>query len=105
DPGGIPSRAVEGGNKPNLNRIVAAGEDNGNCRGRRLSRESCNSTSGGNDDAESTSNKVRRQIRQSIVSTFRRSIFDQHVLTLDVAQLAEALPESDNQLRGNNRTA
>src|SRR5262249_49912068 len=98
----ITARSIEAGDKTELDWVQPVGEDNWNSCGRgpgrwRRRRATCE------DHSDLTANQIGCQCRQSIVLTFRPTIFDCRIQALDVASLAQALTEGGCETCGRLR--
>lgn len=89
----IAARSVEAGDKALRNRIGAAREDNGDCRGRRLSRLGGNNATSRKNHRDLSANQIGSQAWKLIVSIHCPAIFNVHILTFDIASFAQALTE------------
>src|SRR5262249_5756149 len=76
-----------------LDRIIADAKDDWNCPGCRFGRERRGSAARYGDHADLMADQTGRKLRQPIISTFRRAVFDGHILSLDVTGFTKALPE------------
>ena len=83
---------------PELDRITAAEEDDGNSRRRGLGRE-CRGVGVGNDHHDPAANQIGGERRQSIILALRPAVFDRHVPALDSAGFVQALAECSEPLR------
>src|SRR5262245_27235678 len=93
----IAARTVKAGDKASLNGVAAAVENNRNrwrcCLGgqrRRLAAV-------GHDHGQLTLRQFKRKRWQSIIASFRPSIFDRDVLAFDVTGLGQARPQRSNR--------
>ena len=88
--GDISARPIETGNKPELHRIGAGREDDGNRQrdgfGRQRGRRACCG-----NHINLTANHIGRQGLQPIVLALRPAILDCHVLALDEAGFLQTL--------------
>src|SRR5262249_30880167 len=89
----VAARPVEAGDKPQLDRVVTAGEHDRNCRCRLFGCQRGPDASRRSDDADLMPNQVADECRQSIVLTLGPAIFDRNVLPLDVSALLQSLME------------
>jgi len=87
DAGDVAAGPIEAGDEAQPDGVGAGGEDNGNCRGRRLGREHDWSASARDDHAHLPPDQIGRQCRQSVVLTFRPTVFDRHILAFDIAPI------------------
>ena len=85
--GDVAARPVKAGDEAELDRVAARFEDDRNGRGRRLRRKRRRSGRCGNH-GHPTMNQISRHCRQPISSTLRPTVFDRHVLAIDVAGFA-----------------
>jgi hypothetical protein len=69
-------------NQPELNRVVADAEDDGNRRGRRLCRRRCRCTHRYNQ-GDPAGDQIGRQYRQPVILIRRKAIFDSQILSID----------------------
>ncbi len=92
----------EARNKTELDRVFADDEDDGDRGGRRLCRKRRRSASRG-DHGKRPANQFGRQPRQSIVLVFGPTVYDRHVLALDIAAVFEALAECAQTVRARVR--
>ena len=76
---------VEASDKPQLDRVITAGEHDRNCRCCRFSCQRGPDASSRSDDADLMPKQVADERRQSIVLTLGPAIFDRDVLSLDVS--------------------
>jgi len=86
----IATRASQAADKPEPDRIIARAEDDGNRRGRGLSRQSGRGAERG-DHGDPSANQFSRQRREPVGLIIRPAVFDRHVLTVDIAGVLEAL--------------
>ena len=93
DAGDVTAGPIEAGDEVQPDGIGAGAEDNGSCRGRRLSREHGRSTSARDDHAHLPADQIGRQCRQSVVLTFRPTVFDRHILPFDITRFFQTLAE------------
>jgi hypothetical protein len=89
----VAARTREAGDKTKLDRIIADAKDDWNCPGCRFGRERRGSAARYGDHADLMADQTGRKLRQPIISTFRRAVFDGHILALDVTGFTKALPE------------
>jgi hypothetical protein len=92
-------RPGEAGYKTHPNRVFTDAEHYRNSRGRSLGRERYGVATEGYDDGHATADQVRQQRRQTIVLTFQPMLLDRHVLTFDVAGVAETCAECAQTIR------
>ena len=85
--GDVAARPVKAGDEAELDRVAARFEDDRNGRGRRLRRKRRRSGRCGNH-GHPTMNQISHHCRQPISSTLRPTVFDRHVLAIDVAGFA-----------------
>ena len=64
----------------------------GDCRACRLGRE-CRRGASGHDHSDLPPDQIGRQRRQSVVLTFRPTVFDRHILAFDIARFLQTLVE------------
>ena len=93
DSGDVGAGPIEAGDEAQPDGIAADGKDNGNCRGRRFDREHNRSASARDDHAHLPGDQIGRQCRQSVVLTFRPTVFDRHILAFDIARFLQTLVE------------
>src|SRR5262249_6892207 len=84
---------VEAGDEAQSDWISAGPEDDWNCRGCRLGRHCPWSAAGRRDHGHLTCNQISRHRRQSVIVALRPTIFDQDILTFDVAEFTEPFAE------------
>jgi hypothetical protein len=92
DAGDVAAGPIEAVDEAQPDGVGAGGEDNGNCRGRRLGREHDWSASARDDHAHLPPDQIGRQCRQLVVLTFRPTVFDRHILAFDIAAVRESKP-------------
>ena len=80
------------GDKPGTDRIADAGKNDGDCAGRLLGSERTGGA-GRHDDVGLHADQLGRQLRESIIPSFRPSVLDGDVLALNTAEFAQLLPE------------
>jgi len=85
----------EAGDEANLHRVRADANDDRNCLCRCFGRESRGGGPQHYDDSHFATDQLGRQPRQSVVLAVRPPVFRRHVLALDVADFAQALPERE----------
>ena len=88
----VASRSVQAGDKPELDRVAAAVEDNRN-RLRSLPWPLVLQETIRGNHGHLATNQIGRQCRQAIVLALGPGIFDRYVLALDIAGFTQALPE------------
>src|SRR5262249_912580 len=81
----IASRSVEACDEPQLDRISTDSEDNGNYVCSRLRRLRGNLAAGCNEDRNLTRDQFSGKPRQSVVLTFRPSVFNCYILAINIA--------------------
>jgi hypothetical protein len=86
DPGDVAAGLIEAGDDAQPDGVGADGEDNGNCRARRLGRVHDWSACAREDHARLPPDQIGRQCRQSLVLTFPPTVFDRHILAFDIAR-------------------
>src|SRR5262249_48576836 len=80
----------EAGNKTQLDRVTPGREYDRNRRGRRFGRQR-RRCARRRDDGDVLLNQIGRQRRQPVILVFRPAVLGCHVLTLDIADLLQAL--------------
>src|SRR5262249_35040335 len=78
--------------KPSLHRITANREDDWNRRSRPFGSESAGVATR-NEHRHLTANGISRQRGQTIELTFRKTVFDRHVLALDISGCVQSTTE------------
>ena len=84
----VAARPAKAGDEAEPDRVAARFEDDRNGRGRRLCRKRRRSAGRGNH-GHLTMNQISRHRRQPIVLAFRPTVFDRHVLAIDVTGFAQ----------------
>jgi hypothetical protein len=92
----IPARSVQAGNEPDLNRIGASDEDNGNRTGCSLGGYRRLAVCSNHGDL--AANQIGRQCRQTIIMTLGPAVFDRDVPTLGIADFSQALPKRGQEM-------
>ncbi len=101
--GHVPARSCKAGHQPLRDRVAAAHEDNRGRRGCVLGRPR-RRWAQGQDDVHSGSDKVGREVRESIALSFCPAVLDGHLPALVVAEVAEPLEKGvDARVAGFNR--
>ncbi len=88
----IPTRPSETGHEPVANRIAHSHHDDGNGGGCLLCG-TASRRSHRDDDIDLETGEFGRQSRKALDSPVRRSVFNQDVLALHIAVLAQSLPQ------------
>src|SRR6516225_9359678 len=89
--GEVASGLGQASHKSKLDQITASEKYDRNCRRRGLRRLDRRAI--GDDHAHPATNEIARQVRQSIVTTFRPAVLDCDVASRDMAGFAQALAE------------
>src|SRR5262249_35736239 len=89
----IAAGPVEADDKPQLDRVVTAGEHDRNCRRRPFGCQRGSDTPRRSDDADLMPKQVVDEGGQSIVLTLGPAILNGNVLPLDVSALLQSLME------------
>src|SRR5271169_842698 len=90
----VAARPFEARDEAGLDRVDADVEDDRDCRSGRFGGEHRRGA-GCENHGHLTADQIGRQIRQSIVMALSPTVFDRDVLALDVANLVQGPPESD----------
>ena len=97
DAGDIAARPARLATRPSPTGSAACGEDDRNGRGRGLGASAAMPVAA--DHGDRRSHQFGRQRRQPIVLAVRPAVFDRHVLAVDIAGLAQTLPERGYKMR------
>ena len=87
----VSARPSEAGDKAAFDRIGTGQEDDGNRRGYRLGGGRRYSCAGRGDNGDLFTNQFGRQRRHSVDLILGPTVFDRHVLALDIAGLFQSL--------------
>jgi len=98
--GRVAARPGKAGDETQLDRVFADAEDDRDRRGCSFGRKRGRIAAGRSDHGHATADEVGHERRQTIVSAVQPLVLHRHVLTLNVARLAEALPERGRDARG-----
>jgi hypothetical protein len=98
-PGRVAAGTGETSDEPELHRIGARVEHDGNCCGRGLGCNGRSFAPHSDDDRDLATDEVRRKRRHPIVLAIRPAIFDLDVATLDEAGLLKAPPKAGVEMR------
>ena len=83
----------ETGDEACRDRVVAADEDDRDCRGCAFRRQRRRGAATRRDHVDLAADEVGRQCGQPIIVALGPPVFDRHVLSLDIAGFAQSLPE------------
>jgi hypothetical protein len=92
-PGDIAAGAIEARDEPRRDRIAATFKNNRDLGGRRLGSERRCGAARSKDDSNPLTDEISGQCRQSVIVTVGPAIFNRHVPPVDIAALAQSLPE------------
>ena len=88
----VAARPGDTGDQAVPDRVVDAGENDRDRRGRVLRRACCRDGAR-RDHVDLAADEVGSQCRQPIIVAFRKAVFDRHVLSLDIAGFAQSMME------------
>jgi hypothetical protein len=92
----VAARPGETGDETPLDRVAAEGGDDRDRRGRVFGRTHRSVAAGGRDHINFAGDEIGGQSGQPIKATVRPTVFDRHVLALDIAGCAKAPLEGDD---------
>jgi hypothetical protein len=95
----LPPGSVEAGDQSGFNRVLGDEKDDWDGRGRGLSRAGRRRAARSSEDGNSGVGELGRQCRQSLIAALGPSVFDRHVLALDIAALAQSAAECPHTIR------
>src|SRR6476619_4489749 len=93
DTGDIASRPVQAGEQASLDGIDASTENDRNCCGCAFGRERSSRASWRGNNSYPTTDQIRRHFWQTIEYMVRPTIFDRHVLALEIAGFTQTFAE------------
>jgi putative ABC transport system substrate-binding protein len=98
DPGQVSAGPSNAGDKTACDRVFSDGEDDRDCRGRRLRGQDRLDISAC-DDGHPSVYQIGRQLGQTIIPPFCPAIFDRHALAFDIAGFLQTLAKRAQSVR------
>ena len=99
DSGRIAAGSGEAGDEPQLDRIGAGVEHDGDRCGRGLDRSSGSFAADRDDDGDLAANEIGRQRRHPLILALGPAVLDRDVAALDEASFLQALAEAGDEMR------